>query len=471
MRTTATPAATIDPKKVRRLASLEARVARRRFRSSIARNNVAKTCEQCHVRIEAVHAKVVRGELWEKAPNQVPACVDCHEPHKARRVYYTQGMADQNCMMCHAKKDLRSSGPNARSLFVDANDLEHSRHQKVACAQCHTGANPSLVRPCATVKPKVDCSTCHAEVAAIYQNSVHGKLAAKGSPDAPECTDCHGSHGVKGKAETESRTYPRNIPALCGSCHRTGNKAALRYKGEQTEILEHYQESIHGKGLMKSGLVVTATCADCHSPHGEQPAADTSSTVNRNHVAETCAKCHRGVYEAFATSVHAPGYNKHNKNPLPVCSDCHSAHTIGRTDRAMRTVQALSAQGVLDSVWGELGRHRQPKLHAEHAGPIAKYLVDHPDCTQAQMVAFIARELQIDREHGLRASEDDIPLLLHGVVSPGGRRPRKFLVRHAQLRRLPRRRELHRQQCGQSHEHRYADGRKRQPAGSAPDRY
>src|SRR5580765_1154413 len=32
-------------------------------RSSSARRNVAATCEKCHVRIEAVHAKVVRGEI------------------------------------------------------------------------------------------------------------------------------------------------------------------------------------------------------------------------------------------------------------------------------------------------------------------------------------------------------------------------------------------------------------------------
>jgi hypothetical protein len=69
---------------------------------------------------------------------------------------------------------------------------------------------------------------------------------------------------------------------------------------------------------------------------------------------------------------------------------------LGRTDRAMRYVQALSAQDLLESIWGELRRHRQPKLHAEHAGPIAKYLVDHPRCMQAEVVAFIARELSID---------------------------------------------------------------------------
>jgi hypothetical protein len=68
---------------------------------------------------------------------------------------------------------------------------------------------------------------------------------------------------------------------------------------------------------------------------------------------------------------------------------------VGRTDRAMRTVQALSAHEVIESLWAELRRHRQPKLRAEHAGPIAKYLVDHPRCTQTEVVAFIARDLKI----------------------------------------------------------------------------
>ncbi len=304
-------------------------------RSSIARHNVAKTCEKCHVRIEAVHAKVVRGELWERSPNQVPACVDCHEPHKARRVFYAQGMADANCMLCHGKKDLTMSRAGKTvSLFVDPTQVEHSRHAKIACAQCHTGISPSAQRACITVKPKVDCSICHAAVVTVYQTSVHGKLAAKGSPDAPECSDCHGKHGIQSHLEVESKTYARNVPALCGSCHRTGKKAALRYKGEQTEILEHYEESIHGKGLMKSGLVVTATCADCHSPHGELPASDPASTVNRANIASTCANCHRGIYEQFEASVHSPAVTKKLKpgEKLPVCSDCHSSHTIGRTD-------------------------------------------------------------------------------------------------------------------------------------------
>jgi cytochrome b subunit of formate dehydrogenase len=302
-------------------------------RSSIARQNVAATCMQCHVRIEQVHRKVIQGALWETRPNTIPACVDCHQPHRVRKVFYAQGMSDQDCMLCHGKRDLvgHRDGKTV-SMFVDRSQLEHSRHAKTACAQCHTGVTPSEMRPCRTVAPRVDCSVCHAEVVNTYRASTHGQLSAKGSPDAPECEDCHGTHGIKGHLETESATYPKNIPALCGQCHRTGNKAALRYRGDQTSIVENYTESIHGKGLLESGLVVTATCADCHTAHGELPHSDPRSSVNQANIAATCSKCHRGIYEQFVNSIHSPAVSK-SKKPLPTCSDCHSAHTIGRTDR------------------------------------------------------------------------------------------------------------------------------------------
>jgi hypothetical protein len=131
-------------------------------RSSIARGNVARTCMQCHVRIEEVHRKVIRGELWEKQPHAVPVCVECHSPHRVRKVFYDQGMADRDCLSCHAKPDLRAA--DGRAMHVDAPELAGSRHAKTACAQCHTGAAPSETRPCRTITQKVDCSVCHAEV-------------------------------------------------------------------------------------------------------------------------------------------------------------------------------------------------------------------------------------------------------------------------------------------------------------------
>ncbi len=311
-------------------------------RSSIARQNVARTCTQCHVRIEMVHRKVIRGELWEKQPNAIPACVDCHSPHRVRKVFYTQGMADQDCLSCHGKRELRAQ--DGTSMFVEAGEIAHSRHAKIACAQCHTGASPSELRPCRTITSKVDCSICHAEVVSTYRGSTHGQLAARGSPDAPACADCHGTHAISGHLQSDSRTYAKNIPGLCGQCHRTGRKAALRYRGPETKIVERYVESIHGKGLLESGLVVTATCVDCHTAHGERPHADPASSVNRANVAATCAQCHRGIYELFTSSIHSPSVS-HSKQPLPTCSDCHSAHTIARTDQESFRLKILSQCG------------------------------------------------------------------------------------------------------------------------------
>ncbi len=303
-------------------------------RSSISKQNIAKTCTKCHGQIEVVHRKVIRGELWEKQPHMIPACVDCHEPHKIRRVYYPQGMSDRDCQRCHGNPELKVvRGGQAISLFVKSDELSHSRHARTACVQCHTGGTPSEERPCKTIQAKVDCSICHAEVVTQYKESTHGQLSAQGSPDAPLCRDCHGTHGVRGKNESESPTFSRNVPALCANCHRSGKKAAVRYRGNQTNIVENYRESIHGKGLLESGLTVTADCADCHTAHHELPSKDPRSSVNRDNITRTCAKCHRGIYELFTASVHSKQVTHTNK-PLPVCSECHSAHSIERTDRA-----------------------------------------------------------------------------------------------------------------------------------------
>ena len=298
--------------------------------SSIARRNIAATCTKCHAQIESVHRKVIRGEMWEKQAHVLPACVDCHQPHKIRRVFYDQGMADADCLRCHADPNLKAK--DSRSLGVHAQQLAHSRHVKIACSQCHSEVNASRVRPCETITHKVDCTSCHAEVAQQYQKSVHGKLLAASDSNAPSCKECHGTHEILGKLNPDSATFPTNVPTLCARCHREGKKAAVRYTGAQHEIIEHYTESIHGKGLLKSGLTVTATCTGCHTAHAILPKTDPESSVNRKNVPGTCGRCHHGIEEQFEHSIHFLADGKDGKQ-TPVCSDCHSAHAIGRTDQ------------------------------------------------------------------------------------------------------------------------------------------
>jgi len=299
--------------------------------SSIARRNIAATCTQCHSLIEAVHRKIIRGELWEKEANVLPACVDCHQPHKIRNVFYSQGMADADCMHCHADEKLRRAR-DGQSMYVNLGEVSHPR-SKIACSQCHSEVNASRVRPCETITRKVDCTSCHDEVGKQYVSSTHGQLVDKNDPNAPTCKECHGTHGVLGKLDPQSPTFATNVPGLCARCHREGQKAAVRYTGRQHEIVANYTESIHGKELLKGGLTVTATCTSCHTAHHVLPRTDPESSVNAANVPATCGRCHHGIEEQFENSIHAKRMSGTAKE-LPVCNDCHTAHAIRRTDEA-----------------------------------------------------------------------------------------------------------------------------------------
>ncbi len=304
-------------------------------RSSIHRNRVADTCASCHAQIEQVHRQVIEGELWEKEPHKIPACIDCHSPHEIRRVFYEEGTANSECMACHGDASLtmeRDGEPV--SLFVDEETYTASDHSGTACAQCHTEVSSSRTRSCETISSPVDCSICHAAAVEQYEISSHGTLAATGDPDAPGCQDCHAKHAEQDQSLPASPTFPRNVPDLCARCHRKGEAAATRIGDKYPAIVEGYEMSIHGKGLIESGLVVTATCSNCHSAHGELPHEDPRSTINVNNVAATCGQCHHGIEREFNESVHAFGNgNAPDPEDLPACNDCHTSHTISRTDR------------------------------------------------------------------------------------------------------------------------------------------
>jgi hypothetical protein len=315
--------------------------------SSINRRNIATTCTKCHSQIEIVHRKIIRGELWEKQANVLPACPDCHQPHKIRNVFYELGMANADCMRCHADQKLRRAS-DGKSMYVNVDEVNHSRHsleglKKVACSQCHSEVNASRVRPCETIVRGVDCTSCHDEIGKQYATSIHGQLNAKNDPNAPTCKECHGTHGILGKQDPQSSTFAMNVPLLCARCHREGQKAAVRYTGMQHEIISNYTESIHGT-LLKNGLTVTATCTSCHTTHQILPRTDPASSVNANNVPTTCGRCHHGIEEQFENSIHSKRVSGYSK-PLPVCNDCHTAHAIHRTDENSFRLNVMTTCG------------------------------------------------------------------------------------------------------------------------------
>ena len=319
--------------------------------SSINKAHVNESCNVCHNDKEAIHKGIVATELWS-SPGVVPLCVDCHQPHGQRRIPYGTNMSDGECLACHGDQGIATT-TGRKSLFVDQDVETHSIHGRklVACAQCHSGVRPTAEgRSCGSVTTKVNCATCHQEQVALYDRGIHGSLVQKGEDKAPRCQDCHGAHDILesvvpagAPAWLRDRiqagpTHRRNVPNLCARCHSDGGAAALRNPGGEAGKIQHYRESIHGRGLIEAGLIASANCVDCHSAHMELPPSDPASTVSPDNIVQTCGKCHDGIYDKFRHSVHSAEVTKDYKGgegkpaKLPHCNDCHSAHSVARTD-------------------------------------------------------------------------------------------------------------------------------------------
>ena len=291
------------------------------------RNNIVATCLTCHGQIEEVHQSVFDGSSWTESLLSGPVCVDCHKPHKRESALVA--FSDGTCLSCHGSDGFSTAiDGEERSLHVNSAMVGESVHADLTCVACHTKVDLDHDPVCVDSGP-VNCATCHSGTVAQFVGSQHGADYAEGNPIAPYCADCHGTHEIRSHTDILSPTYPRNIPDLCGTCHQEGEQAAAAYTGNEQEIVNHYQMSIHGKGLIESGLIVTATCVDCHTAHGELPATDENSTVHANNIAQTCASCHTGILQTLSSSVHSKTITQTDKK-LPTCNDCHSSHEVQR---------------------------------------------------------------------------------------------------------------------------------------------
>ncbi len=301
--------------------------------STISLHNVAKTCMKCHSRIEQVHQKVIRGELWEKKPGAIPACTDCHQPHRLRRGSLVLNVADRDCMRCHERDDLfKVADGISESMFVSKREIENSVHKNIPCVKCHSDIDPKHARPCDTVS-RVDCSACHAKIAEEYFQSGHGQAYFEKKYDAPYCTTCHGKgHATKSRLDDTSPVYRSAIPSLCGDCHKKGGKAEVVPGLVEINVWYDYSSSVHGKALTEKGLLPVAICTDCHSSHYVLKHTDKRSLINPINIPGTCANCHRGIYKDFIKSVHYSTDAKKEKK-LPTCMNCHSAHGIDRVEQ------------------------------------------------------------------------------------------------------------------------------------------
>ena len=251
-------------------------------------------------------------------------------------------LSNETCLACHGLEGF--AGAEDRPLFVSAEAFADSVHGPFSCTGCHTdvGAVPheeTIKRP----GPKV-CAQCHGDVVAAYEQSIHGQATSNGASDAATCTSCHGPpHTMKRSTDPGSPVYQLALPRTCGLCHGDP-ELAKRHNIPVANAYQLYMDSIHGRALTRSGLLVAANCSSCHGSHDIRQRSDPESKVNRANVPSTCGTCHAGIAEAYFEGVHGRAFK--DGNPIvPECADCHSAHAIARVDTDPWKLKILSECG------------------------------------------------------------------------------------------------------------------------------
>lgn len=241
---------------------------------------------------------------------------------------FAQPLADKVCLSCHSVPGMEKQRDGKKvSLEIDGTVFARSVHGPLGCTTCHSDASSV---PHAPSLKRVDCAGCHAAAAKDSVESVHGKAYQKQLPDASGCRGCHGAHDILPVKNPESRVYPLNLPRTCGNCHGDA-ELAKRHGISVANAYQLYMDSIHGRALTKSGLLVSANCSSCHGSHRVLPAGDSRSTVHKANVAGTCGQCHAGILKIWSDSVHGKLSRAGNRN-APVCVDCHTSHEIRRVE-------------------------------------------------------------------------------------------------------------------------------------------
>lgn len=252
---------------------------------------------------------------------------------------------NDRCYNCHGQRRITDLSPSERrsmiapppggrallpqdesrpGLFTPPDALHDGPHAALACIDCHRDA---VTLPHAMTLQQPSCTTgCHTQAAAEHRRGIHAQVAAEGDTGAPSCADCHGGHDIYPSTYRRSQTYPLNVVNLCGDCHKQ-HKDPTRNGHDENVMVNNYMASVHGRAIQQSGLIVAATCVDCHGSHEMRPATEEASMIHRTKVPDTCGKCHLGIEEVYVESIHGRKLAEDDPN-APVCTDCHAAHAI-----------------------------------------------------------------------------------------------------------------------------------------------
>ncbi len=282
-----------------------------------------------------------------------------------------------SCMSCHSSADMSLTlrDNEKLSLFVDAADFRDSIHRSLNCTDCHQkislDSHPSGSiydsRSAFALEAAVACRTCHTD-AQLTAKPNHAYMANK--TNAPPCTRCHGSHGVKSIAAWK--------PALSGNqycltCHRQKISKTFN-NGEKVSL------SID-PSVLASSVHNRHACSDCHTEFTRQSHPVREFTGRREHsiaVSGACQRCHPDKARAVRETIH---YNmsfqvgdtliRGGRQDAPVCTDCHGFHAVGPKD-TYATLSGVPCRKCHEEIFRIYSKsvHGLARAKGEHRAPL-----------------------------------------------------------------------------------------------------
>ncbi|MCZ7583207.1 MAG: hypothetical protein M5R36_07640 [Deltaproteobacteria bacterium] len=236
---------------------------------------------------------------------------ECHDGDPDGKAYANSVHGQNSCTSCH--RDIIDLEKHAEGVY-------HPR--KVDCTVCHKEQGAEYENSIHKLDLGFDCTACHDNIHTMgawdhkkagivekctqchakedYVEGGHAAAVLQGNEDAAVCSDCHGLHNTR-RLHANMEKYPEEARVFynrtCMKCH--GDKEMMKRNGITTSAVDTYEETYHGK-IQKLGYPThVAGCADCHASHKILPKDDPSSTINPANLIKNCSKCHEHVNANF----------------------------------------------------------------------------------------------------------------------------------------------------------------------------
>lgn len=271
-------------------------------------------CGACHSRAEQDYRSSAHRLARLKGDAFAASCADCHGGHHILAPKHPESPVNprrlpETCGKCHSEKQVMTS--DFVRLPISLPSYRASVHGETkggrpgaVCTDCHNShALESAVSSTSSINRANlarTCGRCHDKESKEYGQSVHGRALGHGIKDAPICTDCHDEHFILSVKDPKSPVSRKEVGnRTCAKCHE--NPAMASRYGLSPDVVSSFNDSYHGWAITRGGEAV-AVCADCHGAHAIGSSHDPSSSIHKNNVVNTCAKCHPGATPTFAAS-------------------------------------------------------------------------------------------------------------------------------------------------------------------------